>query len=110
MVGTQISNEAFAVYDKGIELGRTATSNKVSITVGQVVSFIFNPDSTRVVAPGNTLNLPYTVTNTGNGADQINFAVTDVAGGFGFTNVQVYPDANGDGLPDANSLPIASSG
>jgi large repetitive protein len=110
LVGTQISNEAFAVYDKGIELGRTATSNKVSITVGQVVSFIFNPDSTRVVAPGNTLNLPYTVTNTGNGADQINFAVTDVAGGFGFTNVQVYPDANGDGLPDANSLPIASSG
>jgi large repetitive protein len=110
LAGTQITNEAFAVYDKGIETGRTASSNKVSITVGQVVSFILNPDSTRAVAPGSTLNLPYTLTNTGNAADQFNLAVTDLPGGFNFSNVQVYPDANGDGLPDASSSPIATTG
>ncbi len=110
LAGTQITNEALATYDTAVEKGRTAASNKVIISVGQVISLVLSPDNSRSVAPGNTVNLPHTITNTGNAPDNFNLTVNDLPGGYGFSSVQIFPDADGDGLPDPNSAPITATG
>ena len=112
--GSVIGNQATATYTDSGGTARTATSNLVQTTVAQVYSHTLTASQSRTVAPGGTVYYPHTLTNTGNGADTYtlgavdggtNAAVTFTLG----TNVFIYADANGDGVPD-NATAITSSG
>ncbi|QOF77551.1 beta strand repeat-containing protein [Variovorax sp. 38R] len=106
---TVIGNQASATYSDAGGNQQLATSNLVQTTVQQVGSF--NLDSyttvtTNVVnnktgAAGATVYAPHVLTNTGNGSDVFDIKVDAAAGGF--SRVEIFADANGDGLPDSTS-------
>ena len=52
-----------------------------------------------VLNPGVTYAFPHTLFN-GPLADTYNISVSNLAGTFNFSSVQIYPDANGDGIAD----------
>ncbi len=106
--GSVIGNQASATYTDGSAVQRIATSNTVQTVVQQVSSFTLVADQSKPAAPGQTVYFPHTLTNTGNGTDTFNLATADVAGGFNFNSVQIFADANGDGVPD-NGTPITST-
>jgi uncharacterized repeat protein (TIGR01451 family) len=104
--GTRIGNQAAATYTDGSGTPRTATSNTVITIVQQVGSFTLTQDNTKPGAAGTTVYFPHTITNTGNGTDAFNIPTPTVAGGtFTPTNLAVYADENGDGVPD-NFTPL----
>lgn len=107
-----IGNQATATYTDATNTVRQTTSNLVKTTVTQVFSHTLVADVTKLVAPGGVVNLPFTLTNTGNGTDSYNFSqfqlTTDQ---FDITNVQIFPDGNGDGLPDNfTDISVAGTG
>jgi trimeric autotransporter adhesin len=108
---TSIGNQASATYTDASNTQRTATSNTVVTIVQQVASFTLTTDGqSKPAAPGGQVVFPHTLTNTGNGSDTFNLSVTNNAGAnFNLTNLTLYGDANGDGVPD-NSTPITSTG
>jgi hypothetical protein len=53
------------------------------------------------VLPGATFVFPHSLVN-GPLADTYAFTVANLAGTFNFSNVQIFPDANGDGIADSN--------
>lgn len=106
--GTVIGNQAAATYSDGTSVVRTVTSNTVSTTVQQVASVSLGANGAKTVSIGGQVYYPQTLTNTGNGTDT--FALTAAgSGGFAFSSVVFYLDANGDGVPD-NTTPITSTG
>lgn len=105
---TLIGNQATASYLDGNGTQQLATSNLVQTQVQQVGSFTLTADNTKSGAIGNTVYAPHTLTNTGNGVDQFTIAVTDNAAGYTFSRVEVFPDTNGDGLPDSGSTALCS--
>jgi uncharacterized repeat protein (TIGR01451 family) len=110
LAGTSIGNQAAATYTDASNVVRTATSNTIQTVVQQVASLSLTSTQTRVVAPGGTVYYPHTLTNTGNGTDTFSLGAVDAGTGtITFSNLAVYPDANGDGVPD-NFSPILSSG
>jgi trimeric autotransporter adhesin len=108
---TSIGNQASATYTDASNTQRTATSNAVVTIVQQVASFTLTTDGQgKPAAPGGQVVFPHTLTNTGNGTDTFNLFVTNNAGDqFDLTNLTLYADVNGDGVPD-NSTPINSTG
>ncbi|MDT7541336.1 MAG: hypothetical protein QOE33_1240 [Acidobacteriota bacterium] len=73
--GTVISNTASASYSDGTN-SYTATSNTVTVTVANVSGLVITPDGQNnpSVVPGQTaVDFSFTVTNTGNFADQVRF-------------------------------------
>jgi trimeric autotransporter adhesin len=114
-----IGNQATATYTDGSNVPRSATSNTVQTTVQQVAAIDLTADNTKVAAPGSPIYFPHTVTNNGNGSDNISLAAAN-AGGDNFDvdgnpNVAgtqapvIYADADGNGVPD-NNTPITSTG
>jgi len=106
---TVIGNQASATYSDSAGTTQLATSNLVQTTVQQVGSFTLDTVSsvtttivnTKIGAAGAIVYAPHTLTNTGNGSDTFTLAVgTD---GGKFAKVEVYPDANGDGVPDGTT-------
>lgn len=109
--GTVIGNQAAATYTDASGTARSSTSNTVTTTVAQVASFTLTATQSKIAASGSTVYFPHTLTNTGNGTDAFNLAVTSAAGtGMEVTGFQLFPDANGDGIPDTGSTPITSTG
>jgi uncharacterized repeat protein (TIGR01451 family) len=107
---TSIGNQASATYTDAGNTQRTATSNTVVTIVQQISSFTLTTDGqSKPAAPGGQVVFPHTLTNTGNGGDSFNLTVATSAGNFNLTNIALYADANGDGVPD-NSTPITSTG
>lgn len=110
LAGTSIGNQASATYTDASNVVRTATSNTIQTVVQQVGSLSLTSTQTKVVAPGGTVYYPHTLTNTGNGADTFSLGAVDAGTGtITFSNLAIYPDANGDGVPD-NFGAITSSG
>jgi uncharacterized repeat protein (TIGR01451 family) len=110
MAGTSIGNQASATYTDDSNVVRTATSNTIQTVVQQVASLSLASTQTRVVAPGGTVYFPHTLSNTGNDTDTFSLAASDAnSGSITFSNLTIYPDANGDGVPD-NFTAITSSG
>lgn len=106
--GTSIGNQASATYSDDTNVTRTVTSNTVTTIVQQVASFTLTADGDRRANAGGQVAFPHTLTNTGNGADT--FALTQSeTGTFTHSSVQIYADANGDGVPD-NSTNISTTG
>jgi uncharacterized repeat protein (TIGR01451 family) len=110
---TVIGNQASASYLDPNGASQLATSNLVQTTVQQVGSFTldgFSTDTTTVVntktgAAGATVYAPHVLTNTGNGADT--FAVSVKNTSAAFSKIEIFPDANADGLPDGTT-PLCS--
>jgi len=106
---TLIGNQASAAYKDSNGASQLATSNLVQTLVQQVGAFTLTSDNTKSAAGGNTVYAPHTLTNTGNGPDAFTVVITDdtTAANFNFTKIEVFLDANGDGLPD-NTTPLCS--
>jgi uncharacterized repeat protein (TIGR01451 family) len=109
---TLIGNQATAAYTDSTGVAQTASSNLVQTSIQQVGSFLLdsygtattNVQNTKTGAGGNTVYAPHVLTNSGNGPDSFNITVTDHTTGTGdFSSVQVFADANNDGLPDSTT-------
>lgn len=106
--GTSIGNQASASYLDPEGITRSATSNSVQTTVTQVGSLTLTANGARNAAAGNTVYVPHTLTNTGNGDDSFTISVTEsnAATAPDFTRIEVYLDS-GTGLP-SSSTPLCS--
>jgi trimeric autotransporter adhesin len=108
LAGTSIGNQASATYVDGSAVTRSVSSNLVTTTVQQVAALTITQSLAKTAAAGTQVSYPVTLTNTGNGTDS--FALTQTnTGGFAFTSVTFYADANGDGVAD-NTTPITTTG
>ena len=111
--GTNISNIASASYTDSNGSNKTVTSNVVSTTVLQVASFTLIADQTKTANANGQVSLSHTLTNTGNGSDTFNVAVANndtrdnTTDNFDFSGLNVYLDANKDGVPDSQT-PVTS--
>lgn len=99
-----ISNQATANYLDSGNTPQTATSNQVTTVVAQVGSYTLTSDNTKIAAPGTTVYMPHTLTNTGNGTDTFNITLPTTFDSTNLNSVAVYADTNADGLPDGSAL------
>ena len=106
--GTSIGNQASASYLDPDGSTRSATSTSVQTTVTQVGSLTLTANGARNAAAGNTVYVPHTLTNTGNGDDSFTISVTEsnAATTPDFTRIEVFLD-NGTGLP-SSSTPLCT--
>ncbi len=95
--GTQITATADAAYDDENGNSYTASSNTVSMTVGQVAGVDIEPPRSSMADPGNTVVFPHTLDNMGNGLDSMSVAATSQMG----WSVRIYEDINGNAALDA---------
>jgi uncharacterized repeat protein (TIGR01451 family) len=108
---TIIGNQASATYLDPNGASQLATSNLVQTTVQQVGSFNLdtyttvttNVVNTKIGAAGTTVYAPHVLTNSGNGTDTFTLSVAAPASPNGFTKVEVFADANADGVPDSTT-------
>lgn len=107
LAGSLIGNQAAASYTDSSGNQQTATSNLVQTSVQQVGAFSLTSSGTKNAAPGNTVYMPHTLTNSGNGSDTFTLGLTNNAGSFDFSAYSIYLDADGNGLPDTGT-PLAS--
>ncbi len=108
--GTNIGNQAAATYTDASAVSRNATSNTVNTIVQQVAAFTLTSSQTKPSAPGQPITFAHTITNTGNGNDTINLtAVNNTGDNFDLGTLQIFADANCDGIAD-NATPITSVG
>lgn len=111
--GTNISNIASASYTDSNGSNKTVTSNVVTTTVLQVASFTLIADQTQTANANGQVSLSHTLTNTCNGTDTFNVAVVNndtrdnTTDNFDFSGLNVYLDANKDGVPDSQT-PVTS--
>ena len=108
LAGTSIGNQASATYVDGSAVTRSVSSNVVSTIVQQVAALTITQSLAKTAAAGTQVSYPVTLTNTGNGTDSFALS-TAMSGGFNFTSVTYYADANGDGVAD-NTTPITITG
>lgn len=107
--GTNISNIASASYTDSTGNSKTVTSNVVTTTVLQVASFTLVSDQTKTANANGQVSLSHTLTNTGNGSDTFNVGVVNndtrdsTGDNYDFTGLNVYLDANKDGIPDSQT-------
>ena len=107
--GTNISNIASASYTDSNGSNKTVTSNVVTTTVLQVASFTLIADQTKTANANGQVSLSHTLTNTGNGSDTFNVAVANndtrdnTTDNYDFSGLNVYLDANKDGVPDSQT-------
>ncbi len=109
--GTQIRNLATVTYEDAAGNVYSAQSNEAIVTVAQVYSATIGVDVDATAAPGQTVYLPYVLTNTGNGTDTFDLTAVDGITGGDSTdaaNITIYEDINGNGEPDAGEPAITS--
>ncbi|PID46059.1 MAG: hypothetical protein CSB47_05965 [Proteobacteria bacterium] len=108
--GTSIKNQATATYKDSSGIKQTVTSNLVETVVQQVGAFILEPDQSRYAIAGQMVSFPHVLTNTGNGDDTFELSASDLTGdNYDFTDIQIYPDVDQDGVADSLSA-INSTG
>jgi uncharacterized repeat protein (TIGR01451 family) len=111
--GSVIGNQATATYTDANNVSRQAFSNLVQTSVTQIYKGTLNQSQSKYATPGTQVLFPHTYQNTGNGPDTVTFTYPTV--GSDLTNVHVYIDANGDGIPDNTTdlnntaIPVAAS-
>ena len=108
--GQAIKNIATVTYTDAAGNTYSADSNEAIVTVAQVYSATIGVDNDKSAAPGETVYLPYELSNTGNGTDVFDVAVVDGATGSNLASAArtVYLDSNGNGLPDDGEVPVTS--
>lgn len=108
--GTVISNYATGEYkDANGNSMTSVTSNTVTTTVSQVAGVdITSITSSTVVSEGSTAYAA-TLTNTGNGSDTFDLSAVDVETGGGTNTVEIYYDANGNGVIDGGETTVSAT-
>jgi len=108
--GTVISNYATGEYkDANGNSMSSVTSNTVTTTVSQVAGVdITSISSSTVVSEGSTAYAA-TLTNTGNGSDTFDLTAPDVETGGGVNTVEIYYDANGNGVVDGGETTVTAT-
>lgn len=111
--GEQIKNLATVTYEDSAGNEYTALSNEAIVTVAQVYSASIGTDIDKPGAPGQTVYLPYLLTNTGNGIDTYELTAVDgITGGASLAvtpaDITIYNDLNGNGEPEAGE-PVVST-
>lgn len=102
--GSVIGNQATANYKDGSGQTKTATSNLVETTVATIAGVTIVSDQTKTVSVGGTVLFQHTITNNGNAVDQFTLSATDLnSGNLTFTNLQIFPDADQNGVPDSST-------
>ena len=105
--GTIIRNQASASFLGAGGERVTVTSNLVETRVERVAGLELASDRARRAAPDELVDLPHAITNTGNGDDAFALAAMNLgADNIDLEDVEIYPDADGDGVADAGP-PIA---
>ncbi|MCH2449204.1 MAG: hypothetical protein MK198_03575 [Gracilimonas sp.] len=105
--GSVIGNQATSTYIDASGVERMVTSNLVTTTIQQVGAVSIETDQSRYAAPGGQVYYPHIITNNGNGDDSFTLQTAE-AGDFTFSQVYIYADENGDGVPD-NLDPILTT-
>lgn len=99
--GTLIGNQASATYEDAGGNSRTVTSNVVNTIVQQVAGVTVATAQSKQVSPGGQIAFPHSITNNGNGTDSFTLtAATSGTPDFTPTSINIYADANSDGIPD----------
>ena len=101
--GTAISNYATGEYhDANGNILPNVTSNTVTTIVTQVAGVDISPESNsaNIVLYG-TVSSTLSLTNTGNGTDSFDLSKLSVETGNGVNTVEIYHDANANGVVDA---------
>ncbi len=109
--GTQIKNLATVTYEDAAGNVYSAQSNEAIVTVAQVYSASLGVDVDVTAASGQTVYLPFVLTNTGNGTDTFDLTAIDgITGGDSIdaASITIYEDSNGSGEPDAGEPEITS--
>lgn len=110
--GTLIENTASASYTSGATSG-TVQSNTVTIKVDELLNVAVAGLTSSATASGSSPTvLAYSVTNTGNGAEQFNLTVTPSVTGNGFDAVvqSIVIDTNGNGTYDPGTDQVLAAG
>ncbi len=107
--GTLITNQITSTFLDATLGSHSSSSNVVQLAVAQKAGFTLVGDLTKTSAPGSAANFPHTLTNIGNGSDSFTLLASVLPGAFAFASLQIFIDANADGVPD-NNVPITSSG
>ncbi len=105
---SNIGNVAGASYVDASGKSQTVYSNPVSTTVAQTGALALSNDNTKFTAVGNTVYMPHTLTNLGNGSDTFTVTVKDNVAPNSFSSIAIYPDASGTGVP-SSATPLCSS-
>ena len=100
--GTSIGNKASATYTDNANVSRSTLSNTVSTVVSQVPAVDLTDDRNIRAYPSAPVNFAHTVQNTGNGPDSYNLTAV-FASGISLAPLNIYADANGDGIADSNT-------
>lgn len=106
VAGTSIGNQATATYNDGSSIPRSVQSNSVTTVVQQVAAVDLTDPRTISASPGSPIAFPHTIQNNGNGPDSFGISVSPTTV-FG-NALQIYADANQDGVPD-NTTPITAT-
>lgn len=97
---TPIGNQASATYVDNGGNPQSVTSNTVETIVQQVAGVTITAGINLTVSPGGQVTFPHTITNTGNGVDSFDLTTLEGSGDFNFDNIKIYPDEDGNGVPD----------
>ncbi|MBX2882659.1 MAG: DUF11 domain-containing protein [Granulosicoccus sp.] len=109
--GAPIKNVATVTYEDAAGNVYTAYSNEAVVTVAQIYSATLGVDINLSAAPGQTVYLPYVLTNTGNGPDTFDLTAVDGITGSDSIDadaITIYHDTNGNGEPSAGEPAISS--
>jgi len=109
--GTAITNFATGNYrDANGNALPQVTSNTVTTIVAQVAGVDISPSmNTTNVLGGESVTLPLIVTNTGNGPDTFDLTKVMVETGGGVNEVEIYHDANGNGVLDPGEVIVTAT-
>lgn len=97
---TPIGNQASATYLDNGGNNQSVTSNTVETIVQQISGVTITAGINLTVSPGGQATFPHTITNTGNGVDSFDLTTLEGSGAFNYDNIRIYPDEDGNGVPD----------
>jgi large repetitive protein len=108
LAGVPIVNQATATYvDSASGRSEKLDSNRVSTPVARQVLFSLTQSQNLIAAQGANVRFQHAITNSGNSPESYGLLLQDThAGTFAFTSVQLFADANIDGVPDS-ATPIS---
>jgi uncharacterized repeat protein (TIGR01451 family) len=109
LAGTTITNVASVQYNAGVNV-RNGTSNIITMVVGYKVVINLSPsNSSTTTVDSTSIYKAYTVTNTGNYADSLQFTVTHLPAGW-IDTVFYDKDASGTETPGDSVLTSGGAG
>lgn len=101
--GTLIRNQALASYTDTDGNRVSVSSNTVETLIQQVAGVDLASDQSQRAAPGTQVRFSHRVSNTGNTSDRFNIIVSNAGGSINLIGLNVYADADEDGLADSTT-------